>query len=176
MNVRGHRWKILVIFAALTTSLPAQSVKQSIAVLPLGCGVTVSKEEANTLTQLLETGIVQSGSLQVVERRQIAAVLEEQRFSAEDFSDDSVAAEEQYGGTEPEVLSQYGSLTVAERLLNGLVVVSASGAFVALNGYLNAPHTDVGLQWKRASVALGITAGVLLAVRTFVGLESPEAE
>ena len=128
MIARGRLWKIIVIFMALATRLPAQFVKPPIAMVPLTRGVT--EEEANALIQ----------------------------FSAQGHS------------------SKGRSLTAAERILNGLVVVSASGAFVALNGYLNAPHTDVGLQWKRASVALGITAGVLLAVRTFVGLESPKAE
>ena len=71
----------------------AQSDKSSIAVLPLTHVAAVSEDEANTLTLLLETGIVQAGRLQVVERRQIAAVLEEQRFSADDYTDDSVAVE-----------------------------------------------------------------------------------
>lgn len=93
MNAKSNAWKILLLFAVLVARAPAQVIRPSIAVLPLTRLATISDEEANTLTQLLETGIVQSGRLQVVERRQIAAVLEEQRFSAEDYADDSVAAE-----------------------------------------------------------------------------------
>ena len=78
MDKRKQLWISVLVFAAICSKIPAESEKPSIAVLPLTRITTISEEEADTLTLLLETGIVQAGNLQVVERRQISAILEEQ--------------------------------------------------------------------------------------------------
>ena len=75
-----------------TFSLSAE-YRSSVAVLPLRTLGDVSVEEAETLTMLLEIGIVKSSSFQVVEKNEIARVMDAQKFSSEAFADESNAVE-----------------------------------------------------------------------------------
>jgi TolB-like protein len=63
-----------------------------IAVIPLRSLGGISQEEADTVTNLLETGLVKSVMFQVVEKSEIAEVLAAQEYSAEEYVDENFAA------------------------------------------------------------------------------------
>jgi TolB-like protein len=81
---------LITAFLLAKSFLPAQNLPL-IAVIPLRSLGGVSQEQANTVTSLLETGLVKSTMFQVVEKSEIAEVLAAQEYSSEEYMDETFA-------------------------------------------------------------------------------------
>ena len=71
---------LLAFFAILIASIFCQNNRPLLAVLPLNCGAGVSRELADSITDLLEVKIEQTGLYTMVERREIDRLLKEMEF------------------------------------------------------------------------------------------------
>jgi TolB-like protein len=78
----------LLLFA---TAAAGPQGQPPLAVLPLQPLGGLSPEQAETVTRLLETGLVKSAAFQVLERGEIAQVLAAQEWSLEGFCDEDEA-------------------------------------------------------------------------------------
>lgn len=101
------------------TSIQAQD-RQQIAIIPLN-PIGVSRAEANTLTVLLETGLVNTQIFDVIEQTQVTEILEAQEYSLSDCTDEKCAVE-------------FGKLLAAEQIVLGSV--SKIGALYMINAKL----------------------------------------
>ena len=81
-----------IILILISNSFLLAQKQPLIAVIPLQSLGGISQEEAGTVTNLLETGLVKSLVFQVVEKSELAEVLAAQEYSAEEYVDENFAA------------------------------------------------------------------------------------
>ncbi len=95
----------IITFLIINNLLSAQE-QPLIAVMPLRSVGAITKDEANTVTNLLETGLVKSSMFRVVEKSEISEILAAQEYSFEEYIDENFAA-------------QVGKLLSAEQIVIG---------------------------------------------------------
>jgi TolB-like protein len=112
-----------ILFILLASSSYSQNQLPRIAVLPFS-SINVSKSDAEAITNLFETGLVNTGVYNVIEQSQMDEILKVQEFSLSDCTSDQCAIE-------------VGQLLSAEQIVLGSLS-SVGGKFI-----LNAKIVDV---------------------------------
>jgi len=93
MTKKQKRLFVILIFFILLVSFNGYSQeKPSIAIIPLNY-INVSKDDAQVLTSLLETALVNTDTFNVLAQTQIAEILKAQEYSLNDYTDEKSAIE-----------------------------------------------------------------------------------
>ncbi len=131
---------VLLLFLHSTASCQE---KPTIAVIPLASVEGITGPEANALTTLLETVLVQSGRFKVIEKSEIAEVLKAQEYTLEGFTEESFAI-------------KVGKLLTAKMIVLGSILRIGSQYF------LSAKIVDVGSgETRKAEVVKADSLGSL---------------
>lgn len=104
-----HRNLILsLVFLTISIQLTLAQNRPIIAIIPIRSLGGIADIEANTLTDLLETGLVKSEMFQVVEKSELSEVLAAQEYTLKEYTDENFAIE-------------VGKLITAEQIVLGRV-------------------------------------------------------
>lgn len=98
---------IIVLFVAASTQIAMGQDRPRIAIIPLN-PIGVSKAEAQTMTGLLETGLVKADVYEIIEQSSMKDVLGAQEYSLSDCTDEACAI-------------QFGKLLSAEQIVLGQI-------------------------------------------------------
>jgi TolB-like protein len=121
----------------MANSYAESQIQSLIAVLPLRYSGGISREEAATVTSLLETGLVRSAVFQVVEKSEISEVLAIQEYSHSDHIDRSFAV-------------RVGKLLSAQLILMGTVSRVGDRCFITVKIIEVATGRTVGADKEEA--------------------------
>ncbi len=114
---------VFTFFLFLTAGTIFAQSNPRIAVIPLN-PVGVSERESKVLTELFETGLVNTEAFQVIEQNRVQEIVEAQKYALEDCTDEACAVE-------------FGRLLAADRIVLG-TFSSVGGQFI-----INAKIIDV---------------------------------
>ena len=85
---------IRALLALYCTAANADELAEpSLAVLPFSSSEMITATEADTLTRLFVAGLINSYAFQVVETNEITSVLEAQKLSTADYTEENIAVE-----------------------------------------------------------------------------------
>src|SRR6056297_1149263 len=82
----------VIVLLLLSMSLFSQSNKPRLAVLPFDAN-NISETDADTITSLFETGLVNTDTYNIIEQREVKKILEAQKYSISGVTDEEYAVE-----------------------------------------------------------------------------------
>ena len=82
----------VIVLLLISMSLFSQSNKSRLAVLPFDAN-NISETDADTITSLFETGLVNTDTYNIIEQREVKKILEAQKYSISGVTDEEYAVE-----------------------------------------------------------------------------------
>jgi len=82
----------VIVLLLISMSLFSQSHKPRLAVLPFDAN-NISETDADTITSLFETGLVNTDTYNIIEQREVKKILEAQKYSISGVTDEEYAVE-----------------------------------------------------------------------------------